>query len=254
MDHPIQLWFAFSRDLVSMDVARVCEAVLSEDEKKRLQTLRFERHRREYLTTRALLRTALSRGTIITPDTWRFAENAYGKPAIVPDCGLRFNLSNCLELVVCAISNGHEVGVDLEPFERGAEIASIADTVFSRLECEQIEDLPQRDQADRALTLWTLKEAYVKARGKGLSLALRDFSFVFDVTGDIHLEIASHLEDKSERWRFCLLDLAQHRLALVTERKQSPALEFWELNLATGIAIRPAGSEERWYPKSQESL
>jgi len=74
----------------------------------------------------------------------------------------------CVEfpgLVVCLVAQGAEVGVDLESYERAGEIAELSERVFSPLELAQLEELHGSEKTNRALCLWTLKEAYLKAQG-----------------------------------------------------------------------------------------
>ncbi len=246
----LQLWFAYPNDLLAEEVAQACEMPLSEEERVRWQAFRFEALRREYLATRALARTSLSHNHPIAPEVWRFTLNAYGKPTAEPACGLHFNLSNSRELVVCLIARGAEVGVDVEPFKRAREIAEVAPRVFSPLELAQLEALPDSERLDRGLALWTLKEAYIKARGMGLSLPLKKVSFVFEETDGIRLELDPCLNDESGRWRFCLLDHAEHRIALMSERKADPALEIWEARPALASPTRLSNGSSRWFPHS----
>ena len=130
------------------------------------------------------MRTALSYGRRVAAQDWQFSVNAHGKPAIEraseQDCGLHFNLSNSLGLVVCLVAEDVEVGVDVEPFERAEQILKLAPKVFSAAEQAQLAMLHEAEKLDRALSLWTLKESYIKARGMGLSLPLDKFSFLFD--------------------------------------------------------------------------
>ncbi|MFM8333502.1 MAG: 4'-phosphopantetheinyl transferase family protein [Candidatus Methylumidiphilus sp.] len=214
----LHLWCADPNDLLDADAAQACAALLSAEEKARWQAFRFERHRREYLATRALVRMALSHYHPLPLADWRFPRNAYGKPACDPDCGLRFNVSNTPNLVVCLVAQGREVGVDTEPCDRAADILALAPEVFSPLELAGLETLSALDKMDRALSLWTLKESYIKARGMGLSLPLDKFSFVFNSTTDIALVLDPCLEDKPKRWQFGLLAYAGHRIAFMHER------------------------------------
>jgi 4'-phosphopantetheinyl transferase len=221
---------------------------LSEDERTRWQTFRFEKGRREYLTSRALVRFALSQYRPLAPEAWRFQVNAYGKPNPDPECGLRFNLSNSPRLVVCLVAHEAEVGVDVEPYERAGEIAKLSEKVFSPLELAQLEELHGSDKADRALSLWTLKEAYVKAQGVGLSLPLTKFSFLFGGAAGIRLELDSRLGDEAERWRFCLLDHTGHRIAIVVERAVASELQIFETRPPLAAAVRIPNEFEVWYP------
>jgi 4'-phosphopantetheinyl transferase len=247
----LHLWFAYPNDVLADRTAHACELLLSEDERARWQAFKFDRLRREYLTTRALVRTALSHYHPIPPHAWRFTLNAYGKPATDPECGLRFNLSNSPGLVVCLIGQEGELGVDVEPRERVREIAEVAATAFSPLELAQLEALPSSEQLDRGLSLWTLKEAYIKARGMGLSLPLNKFYFLFGGAEGIRLELDPCLNDEPGRWRFCLLERAGHRVALMAESAADPELEMWEARpLLAAPTQLPTGGEE-WFPHSQ---
>lgn len=248
-NEPLYLWFAHPGDLLSEAVTRRCEQLLSEDERERWQRFRFNRRRMEHLITRTLVRTALSHYHPLAPEAWRFKMNAYGKPTTDPDCGLRFNLSNSPELVACLISKGAEVGVDIEPHERAGSIVELAPQVFSPLEIAQLDEFAGQEKLDRALSLWTLKEAYIKARGMGLSLPLNKFSFLFGGRNGIRLEVDPSLCDEPERrWRFCLLNYAGHRIALMTERATAPDLQRWEARPVLAPPARLPDDEILWFP------
>lgn len=245
----LQLWCAYPDDVLANGVAEACYPLLSEDEHRRLQEFRFERHRSEFLTTRVLVRTALSHYHPLAPESWRFRLNNYGKPTIDPECGLRFNLSNSLGLVVCLIAQDAEVGVDVEPYERAGSIVEVAPTVFSLLELTQLEALCGVEKMDRALSLWTLKEAYIKARGMGLSLPLNKFSFLFGGAEGIRLELDPCLGDDGRSWRFCLVEHAGHRIALMAERSTAPVLQCWEARPLLASPKRLAAYGESWFPR-----
>ena len=195
------------------------------------------------------MRTALSQYHPLVPEAWRFQLGPYGKPTVDPDCNLRFSLSNSPGLVVCLIAQGAEVGVDVEPYERAGEIAEIASGVFSPLELAQIEVLDHRQILDRALSLWTLKEAYVKARSMGLSLPLNKFSFLFGGADGIRLELDPCLCDEPGRlWRFCLVEHAGHRIALMVGQATVSELQLWEARPLLAPTTRLPAGEVPWFP------
>lgn len=246
------LWCAYPGDLLDEKFAGVCASLLSPDEKERMRSFRFERHRREYLAAHALTRIALSQYFPLAPEAWDFRTNDYGKPVAVPGCGLEFSLSHAPGLVVCLISHGSEVGVDTEPEERAATILEVAATVFSPGEMAQFESLGDKDKSNRALSVWTLKEAYVKARGLGLSLPLQRFSLLFGGPEGIRLELDPSLGDDPERWRFCLLNHAGHCIAAMVQDTDNPRLQVWEWRPSMAAATRQADAGERWFPASPE--
>jgi len=244
----LHLWFAYPDDLLDEESAQACLRLLSADELKRWKAFKFDRHRREYLATHALARTALSYHHSLAPEAWRFQLNEYGKPSVDVECGHRFNLSNSLGLVVCLIGEGAEVGVDVEPRARAESIVEVAPTVFSPLELAQLEGLREDRRPERCLQLWTLKEAYIKARGVGLALPLDKFSFVFDEPGKIRLHLDSSLGDRTGRWRFCLLEHAEHCIALMVENRAAPELHRWEARLLASPPTELAVGELTWFP------
>jgi 4'-phosphopantetheinyl transferase len=267
-DHAVlQLWFAWPGDLSDAGAEAACAVLLSDEEKARAAKFHFERHRREYLATHALARTALSHAHPLPPHAWNYSVNAYGKPLPVPECGLRFNQANSVELAVCLVAPtgigtgaevGPEVGIDVESFSRAGEIVPLATKVFSLVEQEQLNALSAAERPHRALSLWTLKEAYIKARGLGLSLPLRGISFLFGGAQGIHLEVDAGVDDDPARWRFCLLDHAEHRIALAVEAAASgnskiaglefPILEIFEARPPLAAPTRLASGSEAWFP------
>jgi 4'-phosphopantetheinyl transferase len=144
--------------------------------------------------------------------------------------------------------------VDLEAYERSEEIAQLGREVFSSLELGQLEELHETEKTDRALSLWTLKESYIKARGMGLAQPLNKFSFLFGGASGIRLDLDSSIDDEAERWRFCLLDYAGHRIALAVERADAFDLQFFETRPPLAAAIRIPRETEVWYPLQAAGL
>lgn len=216
----VDIWTARPPDLG--DALPAYDALLLDIERRRQQAYMFERNRLEYLVTRAVVRTTLSRYRPTLAAEWRFRANEYGRPEIDPPCGLHFNLSNHPTMVVCAVTESAEVGVDVEPVERGASIVAIAGSVFAPRELAELRALEGVAQTDRAVTLWTLKEAYIKARGMGLSLPLDKFAFHFAEGSPPTITFAPPIDDDPRRWTFSTRDVAGHRIALAVESWSRP--------------------------------
>lgn len=202
-------------------------ALLAPDEAGRCARFVFERHRREYLVTRALVRHVLAEHTGVAPADLAFRPGPHGRPELVtPPRGPHFNLSNHPSMVVCAVSAAESVidlGVDVEPVDRGASIVDIATTVFARAELAALAALPEAHRASRAVTLWTLKEAYIKARGMGLALPLDRFAFDFPTpSGPPRIAFEAPIEDTPARWSFSVRDLEGHRVALAVASRAEP--------------------------------
>ena len=225
----LNLWYTHPEHLSQQVISEDCEQILSEQELARSKVFPFEKNRREYLATRLLVRRALSHYHPFPPQAWKFQTNRFGKPATDPHCGLHFNVSNTSKLTVCLIGNDLELGVDIEPLDRAADISTLAPEIFSSKELKHLEKLPDSEKSDRALSLWTLKESYIKARGLGLSLPLKKFSFIFEQSNKFHLETDSSLHDDPANWQSCIFNLAEHRCALTVGSSMDTHLQIWEM-------------------------
>jgi 4'-phosphopantetheinyl transferase len=178
-------------------------SVLSDDERARAGRFHFERDRNSYVLAHALARTLLSQLTGAEPQGLRFALGEHGRPeldfpALRPR--LRFNISHTHGLVACALALEHDVGVDVEHVERRLEIGRVAPSVFSQEERRALAPLEGDALRTRFFQLWTLKEAYIKARGMGLALPLRDITFRLDGRQRPEIALGPALGDMAERW------------------------------------------------------
>ncbi|MCI0569337.1 MAG: 4'-phosphopantetheinyl transferase superfamily protein, partial [Myxococcaceae bacterium] len=146
--------------------------LLSSGERARHDRFRFEQHRRQYLVSHALLRLTLSRYAPVAPAAWEFVTVAQGRPEVrnAAHARLRFNLSHTEGMAVVAVGLDADLGVDVEAVTRAGDMMGVAERVFSVAELAALRALPSSFQQERFLTLWTLKEAYAKARGEGLAL------------------------------------------------------------------------------------
>lgn len=205
--------------LANLDAYR---ALLSPDEHERMARFVFERDRKAFLLTRALVRTTLSRYAPIAPADWKFIANIHGRPEIldrpagVPD--LRFNISHTDGLIACAVTIGREVGVDVENVGRRV-LHDVAGRHFAPTEVSDLRQLPEEEQQRVFFDYWTLKESYIKARGFGLALPLGDFAFKLNPPNSPTIAFEPALDDDPSTWQF-LQDwpTPQHRLALAVRR------------------------------------
>lgn len=147
--------------------------LLAGDEQERAERFRFERDRSRYIVGRALLRELLGRYLSIAPEELEFEYGEFGKPAL--RSGPWFNLSHSGSLALYAFSNDSEIGVDIELDDAGFSSERIAERFFSPPEVSVLRALPPDAQPSAFLACWTRKEAFIKARGDGLSLALDSF-------------------------------------------------------------------------------
>jgi 4'-phosphopantetheinyl transferase len=177
------IWYRGTTSLDS-DAMKLADQHLSIEERARRDRLRFGADRRDFTIAHDLLRRSLSKYADIPPTYWRFATNEYGKSSIEnidPQVrALSFSLSHTRGCVACAIASKVALGVDVERIDQSQRVQEIADRYFSEKEAAWLCKCPDELRNTRFAELWTLKEAFLKAMGLGLSGSLTDVSFGLD--------------------------------------------------------------------------
>ena len=136
------------------------------------------------------------------PAELRFAYGEFGKPALRHG-GLHFNLSNSGPVALLAFSADREVGIDVELDEPGFAVGRIPERFFSEVEVRVLRSLSEPMQARAFLNCWTRKEAFIKARGDGLSLALDSFDVSLAPGGPAMLLRTAWSSAEHRRWWLC---------------------------------------------------
>lgn len=153
---------------------------LSQNERGRAERFVFAEDRDRFIIAHGALRAILGRYLRTHPTDIAFGETNYGKPFLEANCGrdadsLRFNLSHSGDQALCAVTRSREIGVDIEQVREDFDVYEIADRFFSPGEVAALRALPQASLREGFFTCWTRKEAYIKARGEGLSMPLDRF-------------------------------------------------------------------------------
>lgn len=232
----VDVWLCFYETLDSPEWRRSFAALLTPEERARHDRLGSPLQQLEHLAAAALCRHALSRYATVDPAAWRFMRGEHGKPHISGppvEPPLWFNLSGTRGLVACAVSRGSPaIGVDIETIEPTADMLDVAAQFFSTGEVEALSGLAPEEQPGRFFTLWTLKEAYVKARGLGIAaVSLPDIAFALAADGCIGLSVAPSLGDEPAGWRFASLKVSADHLLAVAVRLPAAA----RLRLRVGV-------------------
>ena len=154
---PVLVTYTCLRELEPAGLARIPPADL-----RRLSHIGARRRRQQYLCARALLRLTLERWTGDPAESHRLTTTEEGKPICID--GPAVSITHSGSVVACALTEFGEIGIDLEVPGRRRKIADIARSYFSGEEACWLETQPE----DRFYMLWVLKEAYLKAAGRGL--------------------------------------------------------------------------------------
>ncbi len=207
------------------------QELLSTDERRRADAFRFSRDRDNFIVARAVLRIILGQYLRLPPAHLRFSYNPFGKPELDTATGGRplfFNLSHAGNIALYAIASGREVGIDVERVREGVACAEIVEHFFSRREVAAWRVLSPEVQTQAFFNCWTRKEAYIKARGAGLSLPLDKF----DVSLSPHEPAAlltTHLDtQEAARWSLRELTPGPRYVAAIAVEGRGWHLRCWQ--------------------------
>ena len=211
---------------------------LSDDELERARRFHFDRDREHFVAARGALRDILCRYTGTPPERLRFTYDAYGKPALGEAAGrrLRFNVSHSNGLALYAVTAGREVGIDIEFVREDFASLEVAAHFFSAQEVSALRSLPPGEQAGAFFDCWTRKEAYIKARGEGLSHPLHLFTVSLK-PGEPAALLRTE-DDPSEATRWTLHELSAgegYRAALAVEGAPA-SLSRWRWDISSVAA------------------
>lgn len=202
--------------------------LLSEEEDQRRKRFHFERDRHLYLVSHALCRLALASLGQVSAASLQFVANEHGRPEIARPAALqrlRFNLSHTHGMAALALAWDCDIGVDVEDCQRPGVGVDIAKAYFSPAEVVYLAGTPPDETRETFFTFWTLKEAYIKARGMGLALPLDKFSFSLAGEEQPTITCEPELQDRPEEWHFRTWKAtSRHALALAV--RSGPGKEF----------------------------
>jgi 4'-phosphopantetheinyl transferase len=154
------------------------EAELSDDERERGRRFHFRSDSEKFIASHGALRIILGAYAGMRPRRLRFARSVFGKPSLVNEeeaCAeIRFNMADSGDVALVAISRGREIGVDIERMTIGEDLSATALRCFCGAELDLFRAAQPERRDEVFYTFWSRKEAYVKARGEGMSLVLRD--------------------------------------------------------------------------------
>lgn len=204
---------------------------LSEDELERSNKFKFQKGRRRYIVARGCLRDILGRYLNLEPSQLRFIYNSHGKPELDSGYGqgsLTFNLSHSHELSLIAVARDRQLGVDVERVRPNVAEEKLARRFFSEREVADLQSLPEELWERAFFTCWTRKEAFIKARGQGLSLPLNQFDVslnledpatIYSIQGDVA---------EAKKWSLFHLDPEPGYVAALAICDRHLRLQCWQ--------------------------
>lgn len=226
----VHVWRA-ALDLQESAVRRLWQ-LLTADERARAERFVLPRDRTHFVVARGLLRVLLGRYLRRRPEHLRFCYGPHGKPELAADtddAAWRFNVSHSHGLALYAITLQRAIGVDVEYVRPGFAEERLAERFFSPREVAVLRALPAALQSAAFFACWTRKEAFIKARGNGLSLPLDQFDVAFAPGEAAALLSTAWDPHEAARWSLCDLAPAPGYVGAVAVAGQAWHLACWHM-------------------------
>jgi 4'-phosphopantetheinyl transferase len=210
--------------------------LLSEDEVSRARRFHFSKDRNHFIVARGLLRKLLGDYLNIEPARLRFAYAEKGKPALEDSQRslLSFNLAHSHGKAIYAFSRGRAVGVDLEFVREDVAGDKIAERFFSPFEIAALKALTPELREQAFFDCWTRKEAYIKARGDGLSMPLDEFDVSLAPGEEAALLQNPKEPEEVRRWTMRTITVAPGYVAALVVEGDDFRLQTFQLDLIAG--------------------
>ncbi len=219
------------------------EALLDDTERARAARFHFQHDRSSYIVAHALGRSLLSAHAGGDPTGWRFAIGDHGKPEVIsphPGPRWRLNLSRARGLAAAVLTLDHDVGVDVEWRDRNPNpnpFIDLAEHCFAPAECAYLAITPPELAHEVFLTFWTLKEAYVKAIGKGLAQPLDSVAFTLN---PLSIRFDSELAGDPAHWLLRRFQpTSDHLMALALHHPRPQDVTITTLAANSNLLLRP---------------
>lgn len=192
------LWRVDPRTLADEAVRARCLALLSSSERARHDRLAVPARRLELAAAHALVRIALEHFTRTPAAEWRVRRDSMGRPLVDgPVEGMKVSITHTPGLVACLVAKDRDVGVDGEQVSPRVPYMRIAEQVFTPAELAQLKTLDDQARIDRFFLLWSVKEAYGKARGEGLAAPLDKVEVSLGEAGAVKLVVPPGAGDRT---------------------------------------------------------
>ncbi len=220
----VHVWRATVTQIASAQLGS-WKPVLCAHETERLERIRHPGRQMEYLAARGFVRDVLSRYLACRPHDLRFEADRHGKPRVLDGGNLEFNLSHSGGWLALAVTKARAVGVDIEDAKRDVDLLGLARRYFAENEACHLERLDEGPRREAFFATWTLKEAFVKALGRGLAFALDSFAFEFD--GARLRRFHPPASEAGRNWEFHQFSLPTNlHGALVIETSEFPEVQL----------------------------
>ena len=201
---------------------RALRLLLSHEEQRRADSFHTDGLRDRFVVARGWLRRVVAWYTFESPSGIRFETGEFGKPRLTSQstgAAVEFNLSHSGDLALIAVARDAAVGIDIEEWDPAINHLELAEQFFSASECDALRVTNPAELTAGFFTIWTRKEAYLKATGHGITRRLRHFDVSLDLGGPTRLLLADRMDpNATEKWAMADLTTApSYSAAIVVE-------------------------------------
>lgn len=199
----VTIWYLDPARITATKSIETLKTWLSDTETERMKRFHHAKHQHAFLISHALKRVALAKVLGLDPTELEFGLGSHGRPFLTGKAqnGLQFNLSHTDGLVALAVSLNAYVGLDVESLTRKVPETAFAARFFTPPEHDDILAHEHTPNSHRLLEYWTLKEAYIKAEGLGISIGLDTFYFDLSQTQP-QIQFTPEARPPSHPWQF----------------------------------------------------
>lgn len=199
----IELWYGEVQKLDCEDMQYW--PLLNTAERAKAESMKNIGLRSQYIAVRGKLRMVLAQYTDIAAQNITYRIGDYGKPALAAIEDIHFNISHSGSKLIIAVAAEAMLGVDIEVWNAKRKLQKLADRCFSPQEIQAWELLQARQKISVFYRTWTIKEAFVKAVGRGMALGLDQCVTEF-AHGNRFLQVPKDFQPASD-WQVIQLDL-----------------------------------------------
>jgi 4'-phosphopantetheinyl transferase len=217
LEHEAHVWQVVPESIRDSAVLADLRTLLSDGERRQCDRFQFPEDGHRYLISHAMLRHVLAGYTGLDPTDLRFSRAAHGRPEVDnrEAQGIRFNLTHTTGLAACIVTRSNDCGIDAEKLDSRHRMTDIAQRMFSAEEHRQLEQLNGAELGEAFYSRWVLREAFVKAKGIGISYPTRKLHFDIQDDNTIRVRFDPDIDEGECYWQFRLLRPTEEHITAI---------------------------------------
>ena len=209
------------------DYLEVLRSWLSQREQNRADRIVIPYKRNYQIQSKAWLRWLLAKYTGSSAKNIRYRHGQLGKPYLNSDKkSIQFNATDSGNTLLIAFHSSNELGLDIEAIPREVNYRGIAQKKLTTIEFNLLSALPETQQSDAFLALWTRKESYGKAIGAGIRYSMNKVNLCDDLTRESYF----FHDESNQPWH--LLQIAGEKfIACLVSSRSATKINFYTLDV-----------------------